>query len=112
MKLYWLKRLALKWLVNDQSFYFIMAALRGPDIIEHENGMSERIKQQSTARIRGAVGLDLMGPNSGYAVVESGPPKTIEEMEGVKLKGKDELGWYHFDGHILTAVTALKKVGY
>ncbi len=106
MKLYWLKRLALKWLVNDRDFYFIMNALRGPDIVSLH--LSDAIKIQSTGRIRYKVGLN--GDNG--AVISDGTPLEIENMTDIVIEGKDEEAWYHFDGHIKSAIASLWRTGY
>ena len=113
MKLYWLKRLALKWLVNDQSFYFIMAALRGPDICSDysSDGLKSvdvTIKEQSTARIRGKVGLS----NESNAIVSSGEPLYVRDMTNVTINSEDETKWSHFNGHIASAIRSLQTVGY
>ena len=116
MKLYWLKRLALKWLVNDEDFYFIMTALRGPDIdAVHFIGDTRTdrvIKQQSTARIRYKAGLCNPSGTLRGATIDDGEPLSIHDMKDVVIEGTDENRWYHFNSHIKIAIAALRKAGY
>lgn len=111
MKLYWLKRLALKWLVNDHEFYDIMSSLRGPDIqidVLRPAIHIPEIKKETTSRIRFKVGMI----ENGHATIDKGEPDLSRLFEAVQNKMGDWHQWIHFSAHIECAVKSLKVAGY
>jgi len=102
----WLKRRALKWLINDRNFYHIMSAIRGPDAAGSSDHAvwteADKAKAGFVAPLRGLIGMNRdLGADVSYGKLELLPG----------LLGSDSI-FTHFYSHVENAQIALEKVGY
>jgi hypothetical protein len=95
------KKRALAVLVNDEEFYHILSAIRGPDI-DHLDTEVCRIKWFFTARIRAMVGQKSeLGP---WVKENKDDTFMIAGMTGSEIRKRVGVHYLH---HIINALSAI-----